>query len=62
MHSSLTLELDTMHSSLTLELDTMQSSLTLEIDTITNVLDLPDSPNRSDLAVDASGWGCIKCQ
>ena len=29
---------------------------------ITNDPVLPDSPDRSDLAVGASGWGCIKCQ
>ena len=28
----------------------------------TNDPGLPDSPDRSDLAVGASGWGCIKCQ
>ena len=28
----------------------------------TNDPGLPDSPDRSDLAVSASGWGCIKCQ
>ena len=26
----------------------------------TDVLNLPDSPDRSDLAGGASGWGCIK--
>ena len=30
--------------------------------TATNDPGLPDSPDRSDLAVGASGWGCIKCQ